>query len=73
MLKVTFLLLSPSSMLKLPIKPGEGAGAIAEFCSKYIASPAKCWLYLAQTEEIHKDKRRDIEPESKLPRHHDIA
>lgn len=41
MSKVEFLLLSPSSMLKLSIKPGEGAVAIAEFCSKYIVSPAK--------------------------------
>ena len=73
MFRVMFLLLSPSSMLKLSIKPGEDAGAIAEFCGKYIVSPAKvgegiCWLYLAQV-EIHKDKRRDIEPKARLPRH----
>ena len=41
MFRVMFLLLSPSSMLKLPIEPGEYAGAIAEFCGKYIISPAK--------------------------------
>ena len=28
-------------MLKLPIEPGEDAGAIAEFCGKYIVCPAK--------------------------------
>ena len=41
MFRVMFLLLSPSSMLKLLIEPGEYAGAIAEFCGKYIVGPEK--------------------------------
>ena len=41
MFRVMFLVLSTSSMLKLPIEPGEYAGAIAEFCGKCIVSPAK--------------------------------
>ena len=49
MFRVMFLLLSSSSMLKLPIEQGEDAGVIAKFCGKYIVCPAKvgegiCWL-----------------------------
>ena len=49
MFRVMFLLLSSSSMLKLPIEQVEDAGVIAKFCGKYIVCPAKvgegiCWL-----------------------------
>ena len=41
MFRVMFLLLSSSSMLKLPTEQVEDAGVIAKFCGKYIVCPAK--------------------------------
>ena len=41
MFRVMLLLLSSSSMLKLPIEQVEDAGVIAKFCGKYIVCPPK--------------------------------